>query len=109
VAGVTSQPGNTANKLNEPFGLAFDYSNSLYIADLFNNRIQKYQIGALFGTTVAGQANGTGCASSVCLSTPGDVTVDTNGNIYVADTSNRRVQFWSSGSLSGITIAGNST
>jgi len=109
VAGVTSQPGTAANKLNEPFGLAFDYSNSLYIADLFNNRVQKYQTGALFATTVAGQANESGCASSVCLSTPADITVDTDGNIYVADTYNKRVQFWSSGSLSGITIAGNST
>ncbi len=109
MAGVTNQSETAANQLNKPFGLEFDYSNSLYISDLCNNRIQKYQTGDLFATTIAGQANGTGCMSSVCLSMPADVTVDTNGNIYVADTSNSRVQFWSSGSLSEITIAGNST
>jgi sugar lactone lactonase YvrE len=82
--------------------------NSLYISDFGNNRVQKYLINASFGITVAGQANGTGCSSSMCLSGPAAVAVDTNGNVYVADTVNNRVQFWSAGSLSGITVAGNS-
>jgi hypothetical protein len=81
--------------------------NSLYIADVYNNRIQKYQINALSGTTVAGQANGTGCPSSICLLTPADVAVDTYCNMYIADTSNMRIQFWANGSSSGVTIAGN--
>lgn len=109
VAGVTSQQGAASNKLYLPIGLAIDYANSLYIADYGNNRIQKYETGASFGQTVAGQANGTGCNSSACLFQPTDVTVDTNNNVYALDSGNNRVQFWSNGSLSGITVAGNST
>lgn len=108
VAGVTNQTGTSSNKLNFPFGLAIDYLNALYIADSFNHRIQKYQRGVSVGQTVAGRANGTTCSSSACLFTPADVTVDTNGNVYVADSYNNRVQLWSDGSSSGVTVAGNS-
>lgn len=107
IAGVTSQSGTAANKLNLPIGLSFDYLNSLYIADAGNNRIQKFQRGASFGSTIAGQANGTGLTTSMYLQTPTNVAVDTNSNVYISDTANNRIQLWSSGSLSGITIAGN--
>lgn len=106
VAGVSNQPGTASNKLNIPIGIVVDYSNSLYIADFGNNRTQKYQRGATFGQTVSGQANGTASSSSACISNPADVTIDTNNNVYVLDTSNHRVQLWSDGSLSGVTLAG---
>ncbi len=108
VAGVTNQSGTAANQLNHPVGIKLDYMNSLYISDSFNNRIQKYQLNALSGTTVAGLANGTGCSLSICLSNPNDVAVDTYGDVYISDTANMRAQFWANGSLSGVTIAGNS-
>ena len=106
VAGVTGQRGNASNKLNAPFGLHLDWSNTLYIADRSNARIQKYARDASFGETVAGQASGiTGTGSDV-FNFPSDVQVDSNGNVYVADTSNQRIQLWSSGSSTGVTIAG---
>ncbi len=107
VAGVTGQKGNASNLLNFPFGIVIDYSYTLYITDAFNNRVQKYLKGALSGTTVAGQADGTSNTTSPYLYSPCDVAVDSSGNVYVADTYNNRIQFWSSGSSSGITLIGN--
>jgi NHL repeat len=35
-------PGTTATTLNVPFGLAFDSSGNLWVADHYNNRVLKY-------------------------------------------------------------------
>jgi hypothetical protein len=106
VAGVTGQFGNASNQLNVPVRLVLDWSYALYIADWSNNRIQKYQRDATVGQTVAGQATGSYNSTSNFLYYPGDVTVDWNGNVYVADTFNNRIQLWNSGSSTGVTIAG---
>ncbi|CAF0856137.1 unnamed protein product [Adineta steineri] len=50
---------------------------------------------------------GTGSAgsTSVTLNTPWGICVDTNLNLYVADTNNNRIQKFASGQLNGTTIA----
>ncbi|CAF2151143.1 unnamed protein product [Rotaria magnacalcarata] len=106
VAGTGSSGASATNRLSSPWGIVLDSSNALYIADQNNNRIQKWIIGDSMGTTVAGQPNGVAGATSYYLSQPCGVYVDTNSNIYVSDTMNERVQFFSSGALSGTTIAG---
>ena len=83
-----------------------DWSNTLYIADRYNYRIQKYLPDASFGETVAGQKTGLSGTNSSFLRDPFDMTVETNGDIYVSDTSNHRVQLWTSGSTIGVTVAG---
>jgi len=107
VAG-TGSAGSGSNQLNTPFGIYFDEINSyLYVADYNNNRIQRYHVGvSTNGTSVAG-GNGQGSASNQ-LSNPCSVCVSKITNaIYIADSSNNRVQRWSSGATSGVTIAGN--
>ncbi len=83
-----------------------DSSNTLYIADNNNNRIQKWLNGASTGTTVAGQATGIPGTSSSFLQNPSGIAVDSSGNVYVTDTSNQRIQFWLNGASSGTTIGG---
>ncbi|CAF3289583.1 unnamed protein product [Rotaria socialis] len=106
VAGTGNGGSSATNRLSNPWTIVLDSSNALYIADQGNNRIQKWIIGYSTGTTVAGQTNGVAGATSYYLNQPNGVYVDTNSNIYVADSVNGRVQFFSSGALSGTTVAG---
>ena len=106
VAGVTGQPGNTSDKLRTPRGLCIDWSNTLYIADVVNNRVQKYVRGALFGETVAGDPTGISGSASNLLNQPISVDVDLDSNLYVTDSLNYRVQLWNRGASNGITVAG---
>lgn len=106
VAGLLGTPGTAANRLNIAFGITLDASNTLYIADSNNNRVQRWLNGSSSGTTVAGQANGIPGTNLSYLQNPSNVVVSANGSIYVTDTYNHRVQLWHNGTSSGITIAG---
>ncbi|CAF4896254.1 unnamed protein product, partial [Rotaria sp. Silwood1] len=109
IAGVTNMSGNTSNQLNEPWDLALDWSNALYVTDQKNNRVQKFLMGMSTGTTVAGQANATGGLTLNYLRGPLGIVVDEYSNIYVADRNNDRVVVWSDGALSGSLFAGTGT
>ena len=98
--------GVAANLLNLPYGIIVDSSNAVYIADQYNNRVQKWTAGASTGTTVAGQAAGTWGTVANSLYYPAGITLDSNGSLYVVDSNNHRVQLWLSGASSGSTIAG---
>ena len=102
-----NQKGTAPNLLDWPMGLAFDSSNALYVAEYSNNRVQKFLLGMLNATTVAGQANGVQNRTSNTLNFPAGILVDYRGNLYVADSGNSRIQLWSSGASSGSTVAGN--
>jgi hypothetical protein len=40
------------------------------------------------------------------LSTPTGIFVDAQGNIYICDTDNNRIQKWAPGAATGVTVAG---
>ena len=105
VAG-TEGPAATHDKLNSPYGIIIDSSNSIYVAEQSNNRIQKFTAGNSLGKTIAGQANGAAGSSATDLYRPSFFVFDSNQNLYVADTFNHRVQFFLNGSYVGTTVAG---
>jgi sugar lactone lactonase YvrE len=105
---VTGQFGIALNLLHTPYGLAFDSSNALYIADAVNNRTQKWPMGATAGTLVAGELNGALGTTAYDLDYPVGLYIDSNDNIYIADSSNSRIQLWTKGTSSGQTVAGDS-
>lgn len=107
VAGITGSSGTDATQLANPFGVTLDSSNTLYIADRDNNRVQKWLSGASNATTVAGQSSGVSGTGLNCLNQPSNVEVDSTGNIYVTEVYNYRVLFWPSGASSGTLVAGN--
>ncbi len=87
-----------------------DTHGSLYIADAGNHRIRKVSNGVI--TTVAG--NGTlgysgdgGLATIAQLNSPSGISVDSAGNLYIADTKNNAVRKVINGVIT--TIAGNGT
>ena len=85
IFGVSSIAGSASNQLNQPGDATWVSPNILYIVDSNNDRIQKYTIGDLVATTVAGQANTTGGSSAIYFNNPTCVRVDSAGGIYVAD------------------------
>ncbi len=81
-------------QLNHPYGIAVDSAGNLYVTDQGNN-VRMVSNGII--TTVAG--NGTqgfsgdgGPATSAQLNTPGGITVDSAGNLYIADSGNSRIR-----------------
>jgi sugar lactone lactonase YvrE len=102
----------TSGRFNAPWGIAVSGDSSLYIADLYNNRIRKIDSAGMFSTAVGnGTASYTGdggAATAATLNSPTSVAIDAAGNLYVADSENncaRKVNI--SGKIA--TLAGNGT
>jgi len=96
---------------NMPYAVAVDSAGNLYIADTYNHCIRKVDSSGII-TTVAGvceqsgYAGDGGPATGARLNTPYGVAVDVAGNVYVADTENRRIRMVSADGVIS-TIAGN--
>jgi NHL repeat len=86
VAG-SSTAGSAANMLNGPRGIFVDTAFVLYVADCYNNRVQRFSYGQSNGMTVAG----TGAIDTISLSWPHDVILDGNGYLYIAEYTGNRI------------------
>lgn len=93
VAGGNGQ-GSAANQLNTPYSMCVSKkTGAVYVADLLNNRVQLWNVGATQGVTIAGDPNGPYPAGSAQFNVPADVALDPDENyLYVADQGNHRVQ-----------------
>ncbi|CAF2913308.1 unnamed protein product [Rotaria sp. Silwood2] len=92
-----------SNPLHTSYHVTLDSSDSLYISDSDNHRVQKYLKGASSETQIAGSTDqskgktvasvtGTSSNSANLLNTPFSVALDTQRNLYVADMANSRIQ-----------------
>ena len=96
-AGFGGDGGLATNaQLNNPVGLHLDTSGDIFVADQVNQRIRKINTSGII-STVAGVGtrgfSGDGsAATSAQLNFPNGVTVDTAGDLYIADTINNRIR-----------------
>ena len=79
--------GSGSYTLSNPQGIFVDANSSLYVADMNNDRVQRFQIGQKNGTTVAGN----GSYWPVSLDQPTGVVLDGNGYLFIADSGHHRI------------------
>jgi sugar lactone lactonase YvrE len=98
----------TVARFNTPRGIAVDIDGNAYVADSGNHTIRKIAPGGTV-STLAGLAGSPGyvdgLGSGARFSSPNEVTLDHDGNVYVADTGNLRVRKITPGGLV-TTVAG---
>ena len=79
----------TSAKLDEPSSVAVDGAGNIFIADYLNRRIRKVDTNGIITTFAGGATHGEsgdgGPASNATLSRPTGVTVDEEGNVFIAD------------------------
>ena len=86
VAG-TGCAGSASDQLYYPGGIFVRFNVGIYVADAFNNRIQRFSPGQMSATTLAGF----GAPGTISLNHPMDVVLDGDGYVFIVDTENHRI------------------
>jgi streptogramin lyase len=84
-------------RLNSPFGVVFDVSGNLFVADTFNHRVRRIDSKTGLISTVAGQGRkgfeGDGnLATEALLNEPYGLAIDRDGDLFIADRLNHRIR-----------------
>jgi hypothetical protein len=97
VAGFSGDTDGTGSgaRLKDPQNLAIDSEGNIYVADGMGNVVRKIVAATGVVTTIAGNgasgsANGTGVGAQ--FNDPTGITVDSAGNVYVADYGNDTIR-----------------
>ena len=99
----------TSAALNAPHGIVLDSSQNIYIADTGNSRIRKVTggvISTLAGGSTPGYGGDGGQAASAQLNSPTGMALDSNNNLYIADTDNNAIRMVTPAGII-TTVAGN--
>ncbi len=113
IAGFSGDGGAaTSAELDDPHAVALDSAGDVFIADTTNQVIREVSAATHEITTVAGQpglasyTGDGGAATSAGLNLPEGVAVDSEGNIFIADTGNSVIRKVSAASGEISTVAG---
>jgi len=99
--------GVNRTQLYNPVGIYLDYiSNSLLIANNGANNVVRWIRSEREWILMAGNINGIANSTTTTLRGVTDTLFDPMGNMYVADYSNQRIQFFMAGEYVAKTIAG---
>lgn len=91
---VDGQVPPASGTFNEPWGIAVDRQGSVYVADTWNHRIQKFDGEGTF--LLEWGTGGLSADGADRFWGPRGVAVSPDGNVYVTDTGNRRVTVFDS-------------
>lgn len=100
------------SEIQHSFGLVVDATDTMYIASSDHHVILKWTAATAASSSAivaADNTAGTAGSTSTFLNTPTSVTMDSQGNLYVVDQGNHRVQVfcqYPTPNMTGITIAG---
>jgi uncharacterized protein (TIGR03437 family) len=113
VPGYSGDNGSaTSAQLRGPVALAVAGDGTIYIADFLNSRVRAVNssgtIRTVAGTGVAGYSGDGGLATSAQFNAPSGLSLDENGNLYIADSGNHRVRKVTPGGVV-TTVAGTGT
>ncbi len=93
-AGPSSNNPSGVAQFNQPVGVVVDGSGNVYVADSSNHRIRRVtpagEVDTLAGTGTGGFVDS--ADGSAKFDGPVGVAVDSDGNVYVADSSNNRIR-----------------
>ncbi|MFK2823126.1 immunoglobulin-like domain-containing protein [Arcobacter sp. YIC-80] len=97
--GGTGQSGSLDGSLlnatfNRPQGIAVDSKNNIFIADQGGHIIRKItpsgDVTTFVGKGVIGDSDGTG--TTIAFNNPSSIAIDSNDNLFVADTKNHKIR-----------------
>lgn len=106
--GTTGSPGvsyvTDNSHFNQPSGIVIAPDGSVYFTEARGHRLLKLNPAGVVQWTIG--IAGIPCTGTYCFSYPNGVALDSSGNVYVADSSNNRVQIYTSGGTYIATIGG---
>ncbi|CAF1443341.1 unnamed protein product [Adineta ricciae] len=88
VAG-TGEQGSTSYKLNHPHGIFIDPRFNTYVADCGNNRIQRFQLKQMSGSTEVGSTSS--AKHQYSLSCPTAIILDVQQFLFIVDSNSNRI------------------
>ncbi len=103
--GVTGVAGIDNAHFNNTMGVAVNGTGHLYVADMYNHRVQVFDKTATYQYTICG--NGAGSDNDQ-FNEPRGVAVNGTGHLYVVDTYNHRVQVFDNAGIYQYSIGGGS-
>ena len=81
---------------NDPYDLAVDSTGAIYVADTLNHRVRRINtngiVQTIAGTGVPGDGGENIPGVAAALNRPTGLALDTAGNLFIADSGNRRIR-----------------
>jgi DNA-binding beta-propeller fold protein YncE len=84
---IWGSEGTGDGEFDRTHGIAIDSADNVYLSDMGNFRVQKFDSNGNFITKWGSEGTGEGQ-----FNIPEGIDIDSSGNVYVADTHNSRIQ-----------------